>query len=153
MIWFHPRLQRALSRLFPQRHPRGTRSCVRLLQQNQGKNSASLLQDRNATVARPCRSTDGLERRRCVLAGKGQKQKSDWHAPRGMAAARLVKGVGRVQDGLAKRGSPSKPITCKIVLPFWKSESWARRGQLVALQVYSLLLLCAPLLVFYTRAR
>jgi hypothetical protein len=69
-----------------------------------------------------CSAWDG-----CRTAGEGSGARTGW---------------------ASKRGSPSKPITCKIVLPFWKSESWARRGQLVATRVYSLLLLCAPLLVF-----
>jgi hypothetical protein len=130
-----------------------TRSCVRLLQQTQGKNSASLLQDCNATVARPCRSTDGLERRRCMLAGKKPEAEERLACSAWDGCRTAGEGSGARTGWASKRGSPSKPITCKIVLPFWKSESWARRGQLVATRVYSLLLLCAPLLVFYTRAR
>jgi hypothetical protein len=124
-----------VSRLFPRRTSYSV-LCPIAAAKGQGKNSASLQRNRGAAL-----STDGLERRRCILAEKPETEErlacSAWDGCRTAG-----EGSG-ARTGWARRGSPSKPITCKIVLPFWKSESWARQGQLVAMQVYSLPLMLA----------
>lgn len=85
---------------------------ARLLLRAQGYNSASFL---------PWRGLFGwLERR--FAASRKPETNCEWHAPRGMLAARLVKGVGQCMIQMRK------PITCQSALPFEKLESWAWLG-------------------------
>ena len=51
----------------------------------------------------------------------------EWHAPRGMLAARLVKGVGHLHAPEEEANHMSK-----YVLPFEKLESWAWLGSAAA---------------------
>jgi hypothetical protein len=51
----------------------------------------------------------------------------EWHAPRGMLAARLVKGVGHLHAPEEEANHMSK-----CVLPFEKLESWAWLGSAAA---------------------